>query len=145
LSSNSKTDRAFTLRFIDSDTKVCLELMNTTDQTLKSVEILTVFLKAEPTNGDAVEAHLRFEEIKVIMPQAKAIPAHRTWINGRPVNDEQDQLARLKLIEGQSSPYVLDLSWQNSEGKTRFQRIPVGQLSVPVSLPRPAPSEETAE
>jgi hypothetical protein len=30
------------------------------------------------------------------------------------------------VIAGEANPYVLDLSWQDVDGKTRFQRIPVG-------------------
>ena len=37
-----------------------------------------------------------------------------------------DLLARLKVIAGEIKPYVLDISWEDPEGKTRFQRIPVG-------------------
>jgi len=35
-------------------------------------------------------------------------------------------LTRLKVIAGEVKPYVLDISWEDPEGKTRFQRIPVG-------------------
>jgi hypothetical protein len=52
--------------------------------------------------------------------------SHRTWINGKPVNDDRDQMGRLKVIAGKVSLYVLDISWENAEGKARFQRIPVG-------------------
>jgi len=59
-------------------------------------------------------------------PKDTAVLSHRTWINGRPVNDERDQMARLKVIAGEANPYVLDISWEDAEGKARFQRIPVG-------------------
>jgi hypothetical protein len=59
-------------------------------------------------------------------PKDSAVVSHRTWINGKPVNDERDQMARLKAVTGETNPYVLDLSWENAEGKGRFQRIPVG-------------------
>ncbi len=39
---------------------------------------------------------------------------------------KDDQLARLKTVDGKVKPYVLDISWQDSAGKTRFERIPVG-------------------
>jgi hypothetical protein len=35
-------------------------------------------------------------------------------------------MERLKLIPGEVNPYVLNISWQDAEGKARFQRIPVG-------------------
>jgi hypothetical protein len=52
--------------------------------------------------------------------------SHRTWINGKPAAGERDLLGRLRVIAGEANPYVLDLSWQDVDGKTRFQRIPVG-------------------
>ncbi len=101
--------------------------MNGTDETLKCVEILTVFLKDEETpGGGASQAHIRFEALESIRPQERAILPHRTWVNGKPANLNQDQLERLRDIAGKTKPYVLDISWQNPEGKTRFQRIPVG-------------------
>lgn len=117
----------FTARFIDEGSTVRLELTNECDQTLKSVEILTVFLKDEETpGGGPSQAHIRFEPLQAIQPKEKAILSHRTWINGKPGDPRQDQLERLKAISGQARPYVLDISWQDAEGKTRFQRIPVG-------------------
>ncbi len=126
LNSNTKPERALAFRFIDVDSKVHLELMNTTDQTLQCIEVLTVFLKDEVTLGGPSQAHIRFEAIKALQPQEKAVMPHRTWVDGKPVASDQDQLGRLKLIAGRSNPYVLDLSWQDAEGKTRYQRIPVG-------------------
>jgi hypothetical protein len=52
--------------------------------------------------------------------------SHRTWINGKPATEEQDQLGRLEIVAGAVKPYVLDISWEDVEGKTQFQRIPVG-------------------
>jgi hypothetical protein len=42
------------------------------------------------------------------------------------VGADRDQLERLQVMDGAAHPYVLDISWQDAEGKTRFQRIPVG-------------------
>jgi hypothetical protein len=61
-----------------------------------------------------------------MLPQQTAVMSHRTWIDGRPVTDEQDQMPLLKIVAGEFSPYVLDISWEDAEGKARFQRIPVG-------------------
>ena len=47
----SNTPKPFTCRFIDIESKVMLELTNATDQTVKSVEILTIFLKDKETPG----------------------------------------------------------------------------------------------
>jgi len=42
------------------------------------------------------------------------------------VSDERDQMTQLTSIAGTFNPYVLDISWEDAEGKSRFQRIPVG-------------------
>ncbi|HEX8128429.1 MAG TPA: hypothetical protein VF527_04955 [Pyrinomonadaceae bacterium] len=107
-----------------SDTR--LELMNASDQPLRCVEVLTVFLKDEETSGAPSRAHIRFEEVKYIRPQEKAVMPHKTLIDGKLADPTEDQLQRLKVIAGATRPYVLDISWEDPEGKTRFQRIPVG-------------------
>ena len=130
MSTNKNNEKPFTFRFIDAKPKVLLELQNTSENALRSVEILTIFLKDEEApDGGPSQAHLRFDAIKSISPKASAVVSHRTWINGRPVNDEQDQLARLKSVTGKTNPHVLDLSWTDAEGKARFQRIPIGRLT----------------
>jgi hypothetical protein len=127
MSTNGNNIKAFTFRFIDTRPRVLLELTNATEKTLKSIEILTVFLKDQETpGGGPSQAHIRFDAIKSMLPKEAAVLAHRTWINGRPANDERDQMERLKVIAGEANPYVLDISWEDAEGKARFQRIPVG-------------------
>ncbi len=127
MSTNSPINKPFISRFIDAKPKVLLELTNATEELLKSIEILTVFLKDEETpGGGPSQAHIRFDSIKSMQPREKAVLSHRTWINGRPADAESDQLGRLKVIAGEVRPYVLDISWEDVEGKTRFQRIPVG-------------------
>ena len=124
---NNNNQKPFTLRFIDTKPRVLLELKNTTEKALRSIEILTVFLKDEETpDGGPSQAHIRFDAIKSMHPKDTAVLSHRTWINGKPANDERDQMGRLKVIAGEVSPYVLDISWEDAEGKARFQRIPVG-------------------
>src|SRR5437764_1124454 len=123
----SQADGSLTFRFIDAAPKLLLELTNTTDQTFRSVEILTVFLKDEETpGGGPSRVHIKFEAIKYLRPEEKAVLSHRTWIDGQPTDQEHDQLERLKVLEGEVRPYVLDISWEDAEGKMRFQRIPVG-------------------
>jgi len=123
----SQTEKPFDLNFINDDANVLLELVNTTDLTLKSIEVLTIFLKDEVTiGGGPSQAHIRFEGIKAMLPKEKAVLSHRTWINGKPAAREDDQLARLKVLAGLASPYVLDISWEDVNGRTRFQRIAVG-------------------
>jgi hypothetical protein len=123
----SKTEETFVARFVEAGSKVHLELLNATDQTLESVEILTVFLKDEETTGGGPSrVHIKFEDVKSIRPKEKAVLSHRTWIDGKPADSDRDQLERLKVIASETKPYVLDISWQDTEGKTRFQRIPVG-------------------
>jgi hypothetical protein len=123
MNNNQKTVAA---KFLDTELKILLELSNDSDETLKGIEILAVFLKAEESAGDFYEAQIKFDAVKFILPQQTAVVPHRTWINGKPVNDERDQMARLKIVTGAANPYVLHISWQDAEGKSRFQRIPVG-------------------
>ena len=123
----SKTEEPFAVSFVDDEAEIQLELMNATDHTLKCVEILTVFLKDEETpGGGPSRVHIRFEAIKSIQPKEKVILSHRTWIDGKPAPRDHDQLQRLKVITGKVRPYVLDISWEDAEGKARFQRTPVG-------------------
>jgi len=125
---SSKPEKPFTFRFVDVGENVRLELTNATDQALDSVEVLTVFLKDEETpGGGPSQAHIKFETVKRIAARQGSILTHRTWINGKPGPIEQDQLKRLRVTSGAVNPYALDVSWQNAEGRTRFQRIPLGQ------------------
>ena len=120
-------EKPFTFRFVDAGPNVVLELTNATDRTLKCVEVLTVFLKDEVTpGGGPSQAHIQFDAIERILPTEKSVMSHRTWINGKPAAGERDLLGRLRVVAGEANPYVLDLSWQDVDGKTRFQRIPVG-------------------
>ena len=123
----NRTEKPFTFRFIEDDSKVTLELMNATDRVLKSIEILTVFLRDNQTpGGGPSQSHIRFESLPSLQPQEKGIVRHQTWSNGKPAGPAGDQLSRLKVIAGEASPYVLDISWQDADGKSGFQRIPVG-------------------
>jgi hypothetical protein len=116
----------FIIRFMNTKPRILLELINTTEMTLKSVEILTVFLKDDGPAAGPSRAHIRFERINSVQPKEKAVISHRTWINGRPASEEQDQIGRLQVVPGAVKPYVLDISWEDLDGKTQFQRIPVG-------------------
>jgi hypothetical protein len=124
---SNQTEKPFTARFIGDEEKVLLELTNTTDEVLRGVEILAVFLKDQGTpGGGPSRSHIKFDSIKAIKPKEKAVLSHRTWIDGKPAAVGHDQLDRLQLIEGEVKPYVLDISWEDGAGKTRYQRIPVG-------------------
>ena len=124
---NINNEKPFTFRFIDAKPRVLLELENTTEKAFRSIEILTIFLKDEQTpDGVPSQAHIRFDTVKSMPAKDSAVVSHRTWIDGRPVNEERDQMARLKGITGEANPYVLNLSWRDAEGRARFQRIPVG-------------------
>jgi hypothetical protein len=124
---NSKTEKPFTFEFINEGSKVLLGLTNGCDQTLKCIEVLTVFLKDEETpGGGPSQANIKFKDTECMYPKEKVVLSHRTWINGKPADPSQDQLERLKVIAGEVKPYVLDISWENADGKSRFQRIPVG-------------------
>jgi hypothetical protein len=120
-------EKLFTARFIDAGAHVLLELTNTGAETCRGVEILSVFLKDEETpGGGPARAHIKFDPLPSVLPKEKAVLSHRTLIDGRPADIGRDQLERLKAIEGQTKPYVLDISWDDGAGKTRYQRIPVG-------------------
>ena len=114
------------IRFMDTKPRMLMEITNTSGKTIKSVEILTVFLKDEERHAGPSRAHIRFDTIKSVQPNEKAVVSHRTWINGKPVSDAQDQIGRLENIAGAVKPYVLDISWEDLDGKMQFQRIPVG-------------------
>jgi len=116
----------FIIRFIDTKPRVLLELTNTTEMTLKSIEILTIFLKDEGPAAGASRAHIRFDRINSVQPMGKAVISHRTWINGMPANEAQDQIRRLQAVAGSIKPYVVNISWEDLDGKMQFQRIPVG-------------------
>ena len=114
------------IRLMDTKPRMLMEITNTSAKTLKSVEILTVFLKDEEGPAGPSRAHIRFDTIKSVQPNERAVVSHRTWINGRPVSDAQDQIGRLETVNGAVKPYVLDISWEDVDGKTQFQRIAVG-------------------
>jgi hypothetical protein len=121
------TAKPLTAKFIGDAAELHLELSNDADHPLKCVEILTVFLKdLETPGGGPSQAHIRFDAIDSIRPKENVVLSHKTWINGKLADASTDLLARLKVIAGEVKPYVLDISWQDPEGKTRFQRIPVG-------------------
>ena len=120
-------EKPFAARFIDAEGEVLLELTNTTNRVLKVVEILAIFLKDQGTpGGGPAQAHIKFGALESVMPGEKAVVPHRTWVDGKPAGAGHDQLERLKVVAGEMKPYVLDISWENGEGKTRYQRIPVG-------------------
>ena len=122
-----KMEKPFTARFIDAEARLRLELTNTGEETCKGVEVLAVFLKDEETpGGGPSRAHIKFDAVKSVLPKESAVLTHRTWIDGKPVDGGRDQLGRLKAVAGEAKPYVLDISWEDGEGRTRFQRIPVG-------------------
>lgn len=117
----------FTYRFVNEGSNVLLELTNATKDILKQVEVLTVFLKNDDTQGAGPsQVHIRFEAVERILPAAKSVLRHTIYINGKPASADCERLEQLQVIDGHDKPYVLDISWQNPEGKTRFQRIPVG-------------------
>src|SRR5260370_5933868 len=119
----STKKRPFTFKLVDVGSNPVLESTNATDQTLKCVEILTVFLKDKENPGPS-QGHIRFEVVDHILPRAKSIVPHTTLINRKAVDSDLEQLGLLEVIAGKISPYVLDISWQYVEARSRFQRIP---------------------
>jgi hypothetical protein len=126
MTTTSNSRAPFIIRFVNTKPRALLELTNTTEMTLRSIEILTVFLKDEAPGAGSSRAHIRFDRINSVQPNEKAVVSHRTWINGKPVSEAQDQIGRLEVVAGAVKPYVLDISWEDLDGKTQFQRIPVG-------------------
>lgn len=119
--------KPFTYKFINEGSNLLLELTNATKEVLQRVEILTVFLKNDDTSTRGPsQVHIRFEAVERMLPAEKSIMHHTIIINGKPAAEDCDRLQQLQVIDGQDKPYVLDISWENTEGKTRFQRIPVG-------------------
>ena len=124
---NNHIKKTFNFQFIEAPPKVVVELTNTSDMTLKSIEILTIFLKDKEAAGRGPsQAHIRFDGVKSMQPGETTVLSHRTWIDGKPADADHDQMGRLKLIVGKANPYALEISWEDPEGKMRFQRIPVG-------------------
>ena len=122
---STNTEKPLTFRFVDVEADVRLELNNGAEHPLKCVEILTVFLKDLETGGPS-QAHIRFDQVGSIRAKENVMLSHKTWVNGKIADAGSDLLARLKTVSGSVKPYVLDISWQDPEGKTQFQRIPVG-------------------
>jgi hypothetical protein len=122
----TKNETIFGFRFVNTKPRVLLELTNTSEMVLKSIEIVAVALKDEDSPSGVSRTHIRFDRIKSVQPNEKAVLFHRTWINGKPASDAQDQLGRLQVVAGAIKPYLLDISWKDVDGKTQFQRIPVG-------------------
>ncbi len=120
--------KTFNFKFIDGPSTVLVELTNSSEMTLKSIEILTIFLKDKGTpGGGPSQAHIRFDGVKSMKPGETMVLSHRTWVNGKPADADHDQMERLQLIAGQANPYALEISWEDPDGKMRFQRIPVGK------------------
>lgn len=117
--------KTFNFKFVDGPSTVLVELTNSSEMTLKSIEILTIFLKDKESGFGPSQAHIRFDGVKSMQPGEKTVLSHRTWINGKPADADHDQMERLKLIAGQANPYALEISWEEPDGKMRFQRIPV--------------------
>jgi hypothetical protein len=66
----------FIIRFMDTNPRVLLGLTNTTARTLKSIEILTVFLKDEDGPGGPSREHVRFDRINSVQPNGRAVVSH---------------------------------------------------------------------
>ena len=122
---DSNMKKTFNFRFIDAASKVVVELTNASEKTLKSIEILTIFLKDEETpGGGPSQAHIRFDGVKSVQPGEKTVLSHRTWINGKPADADHDQMDRLKLIAGQANPYALEISWEMLRARCVFNGYP---------------------
>jgi hypothetical protein len=128
MSRNLINEESLAARLIDTKSRIFLELTNLTDHTLRSIEIVTVFLKDDETSTgrDAAKIHIRFDGVRTMPARQTAVLSHRTWIDGRPANSDEDQMEQLRIIAGKVKPYVLDISWKDADGKSCSQRIPIG-------------------
>ena len=127
MSRNLTNEESLAARLIDTKSRIFLELTNLTDHTLRSIEIVTVFLKDETSTGrDAEKIQIRFDGVRTMPARQTAVLSHRTWIDGRPANSDEDQMEQLRIIAGEVKPYVLDISWKDADGKSYSQRIPIG-------------------
>lgn len=127
MTNDVQTVNPLTARFTGEGSHVHLELTNAGEQTLRHIEVLTIFLKDEETpGGGPSQVNIKFRDTECLYPKEKVVLTHRTWINGKPVDADFDQLQRLKEIAGKDKPYVLNISWEDADGKSRYQRIPVG-------------------
>ena len=118
--------KTFYFKFIDAPSKVVVELTNASEKTLKSIQILTIFLKDKDTAGRRPsQTHIRFDDVKSMQPGEKTVLSHLTCIDGKPAAADHDQMERLKLVAGQANPYAFEISWVDQDGKMRYQRIPV--------------------
>src|SRR6476620_4515746 len=116
MTTSSKSITPFAIRFINTKPRMLLELTNTTETILKCIDILTVFLKDEATACPS-RAHIRFDSVNALQPKERAVLSHRTWSNGGPASEAQDQMGRLEVVAGAIKPYVLDISWEDLDGK----------------------------
>ncbi len=96
-----RTEKPFTARFVGDLPNLVLELTNTTEETLKSVEVLTIFLKDEETpGGGPSRVHIKFGAVKSVRPRETVVLSHKTWVDGKPSDLHQGQLERLLVREG---------------------------------------------
>lgn len=123
---SASIEKPLTFHLIDEPSNIRLELRNGADYPLKCVDVLTIFLKDTDSPGGPSMVHISFQQINSIRPQENIVLAPKIWVDGKVAGADSGVLARLKVIAGQAKPYVLEVSWQDPEGKTRFQRIPVG-------------------
>ena len=66
--------KPFTHQFVNDGSNVLLELTNSTQETLKTVEILTVFLKNdEAAAWGPSQVHIRFEAVERMLPAEKSV------------------------------------------------------------------------
>src|SRR5205085_6192559 len=101
MTTSNRIEEPLTASFVETGAQLLLELMNTTAQPLRCVEILTVFLKDEETpGGGPSRAHIKFAAISYLRPKEKVVLSHRTWIDGKPADIKHDKLECLKVVAG---------------------------------------------
>jgi hypothetical protein len=70
----NNNEKPFTFRFIDTKPRILLELKNTAEIALRSIEIMTIFLKNdEHVQDGGAQTQIRFDVIKSMRPGDAAV------------------------------------------------------------------------
>ena len=108
MTANNHIKKTFNFQFIEAPPKVVVELTNASRHTLKSIEILTIFLKDKETPGRGPsQAHIRFDGVKSMKPGEKTVLSHRTGLMENRLRLTTISMERLKLIASQANPLCI--------------------------------------
>jgi hypothetical protein len=116
----------FGFRFVDTKQRVLLELTNKTEMTMKSIEILTVFLKDEETPGEVLRKHIFVSTEYSLFNQRKrqSSPIKHGLMASRQQRSKISS-ADLKLSPAPSSLMCLISHGRMSREKLSFKESPL--------------------